>query len=97
MGTFKFGKPTITSEDVSKEVFELMGFEFPIEFTVINNNITEFSFETEWKVGGTTPIEETDEKGNTTITGYAEDYQSFQMTEEHINKLKQWAAENVIS
>lgn len=100
MATFDFGtKELKTVDSVTEELYELMGFKFPVSSTVSNGEVVAFSFETEWKVGGTVPVEEevTDEEGvtRTVVTGYAEDYKTYKMNDEHIAKLKKWASENV--
>ena len=57
MATLQFGTTSKTSGDYVKEIQEVLGVECPISVSVINGVLKHVSVETEWKEGGTTPIE----------------------------------------
>lgn len=100
MANLNFGKELKTSDDYIQELYELMGFKFPISINVLNGRVVSFSFDTEWKEGGTNPkeIEVIDDDGNVrTEIEYVEDYKHLKMTDEQVDKLKKWAAQNVAS
>lgn len=97
MATESFGTditPALTSQDVINSLYKLLGFEFPVSVTVQDSKVVAFSFDTEWKVGATIPVDTVDVDGNIT-TDYQEDYKSFKMSDDQIAKLKQWATANV--
>jgi hypothetical protein len=57
MATLDFGVVSKTSEDYIKQIQEVLGVECPISVSVINGVLKHVSVETEWKTGGTNPVE----------------------------------------
>lgn len=57
MTTLEFGAPTKTAEDFNVEIRELLGCEPPIKIVMEGGLLKQVSVETEWKEGGTTPVE----------------------------------------
>lgn len=91
MATKTFGnKPDNTADfpqQLINKLHKLVGEEFPI--TVHRNlstNEIAISYETEWKVGGTEPVETENSDGEKVIT-YRENYQHKKLTKDQVEKL----------
>lgn len=53
----EFGSLQKTDNDFISEIKELVGRDFPMTISVVNGKLIYFSYNTEIKIGGTTPIE----------------------------------------
>lgn len=113
MATLEFGEsPTLkTTGDYLKEVQELLGAKPPLSVVVIEGNLKQVVVETEWKEGGTVPIEgdvevekvvvndkgeeETVTETVTQIVDYVEDYTEKKLTQTQISKLNTYIADNI--
>lgn len=79
----------VTSESVIEEITKLVGRSFPLSVTVVGGKVTEISYSTSWKSGGTTPVE----KEDGTIE-YEENYVEESLTKSEIEKLNSWVKKN---
>lgn len=91
-----------TPQDYIAELVALVGANFPlaIETSTIDGSLTNITFESTWKEGGTKPIEEEyiDENGEKKYRlAYVGEYEEKHLTAEQIAKLEQWAAQNLAS
>lgn len=106
MTTKSFGAALKTNEDYMQELHDLVGQIFPITMTVntATGQVQQFSYETEWKEGGTTAVEKTDDNGSTIldeqdnpVIDYIENYTKKKLTAAQIKLVDQWASENIKS
>lgn len=98
MATKDYSTPVLTNEDVLKEIYALVPRKFPVTVSVVNGQVVKFSYETEWKTGGTelVKVEHKDKKGNLTYTDeYQDNYKAETLTKAEIAKLDKWASENI--
>lgn len=94
------GQQPKTANEYIAELYEYVGIEgFPISMQVTSDGkIVTLSIDTEWKTGGTTPVEETsviDENGEKIYTEYAEQYEEKELTQAQIAKVNQWINKNI--
>lgn len=79
MTTKTFGTEYATSDDHIAALYEAAGVEFPIKVQVEAGEILTIEYDTEVKVGGTTPVETVNDEGETVIE-YEENYEIVKLT-----------------
>lgn len=79
MATKKFGTEPKNSNEITNVLHEIAGINFPCTVNMIGGNITTIEYDTEIKVGGTTPIETVNDGGETVIE-YEENYEIVKLT-----------------
>lgn len=98
MATKNFGATDLQPRDIGAEamaaVHKLVGENVPVKIGVLNDKIVQFSFDTEWQEGGTTPVVDMKTKQ---VTGYKEDYTTKKLSAAQVAKLEKWAKENVVA
>lgn len=57
MATLEFGTPTKTADEYIVEIQDIVGDNCPVTIEVLNGVLKQVSVETEWKTGGTNPVE----------------------------------------
>lgn len=100
MATIEAGLAPKTSQEYIIELYEFTGVEgFPVSLQVANDGkLLNISVETEWKTGGTTPVEETsviNENGEKIYTEYAENYEEHSLSNNEIAKVNEYIALNL--
>ncbi len=97
MATLDFGTttPTKTGNDFITEIHELLGCKPPISATVSGGKLLQVSVETEWKEGGTTPVEIVNKDGET-VVDYEEDYTEKKLTKAQVDALNAYIEDNLV-
>lgn len=97
MKTKKFGIHKEQTRDYEAELFDLVGVAFPIALTVRDNKLIGFSYEQEWKEGGTEPVQVKATKKKPARIEYKEKYTEKSLTKDQIAKIEKWVKDNLVS
>lgn len=111
MAVLEFGTSTIkTADEYIEDIYEAIGAECPLTVTVVDGVLKRVTAETEWKEGGTTPVEEdveveksilvdgVEETVNVTetrVVDYEEDYTEKKLTKKQIEDLNAYISGNI--
>jgi len=96
MSTLEFGDNKINSaDDYIKEIYTLIGENFPLTVTTMGGVLKQVLCETSWLEGGTIPVESISESGELTVT-YQESYEEKSLTQEQLDKLDIYMKENIV-
>ena len=107
MSTKSFGKKPVEIKDLTSELHQYIGANFPLRLTMSSTGaLVGMQFDTTWKEGGTVAVEKevTDEDGATIFNldgtpkveiDYEDNYVEKSLTAEQIAKLEKWAADNI--
>lgn len=79
-----------TTQELIKEIYELVGENFPIRFRTEFFKVVEITYEKDWRVGGTTTA--TREDGT---TYFKEDYVEKKLSSKQIDIIDNWITEVV--
>lgn len=111
MATIDFGLDTKTSDDYIAEIYETIGAHFPLSVAVGDGKLLRVSAETEWREGGTTPVEEeveiektlvvdgveeTVKVTETRVVDYEEDYTEKKLTKAQVDDLNAYIEDNLV-
>jgi len=95
MSTQSFGTAPEAPRDFAQELIDLVGFSFPFNITTQAGKLYTVDYETEWKSGGTEPVEVIDEKTQEVTTIYQENYEERKLSKSDIKKINQWINDNI--
>ena len=97
MKTRKHGIHNEEIRNYRTEVYDLVGVIFPATVTVRDNKLIGFSYDDEWKEGGTTPVEVKATKKKPAYIDYKENYTKKSLTKEQVDKIEKWVKDNLVS
>lgn len=94
MATKTFGEqnPPTLIDTITSDLHKLVGVEFPCIVTVTEGKLTHFSYDTEWKEGGTEPVEHTNPRTKEVTIEYKENYKVKKLTDAQIKKIDEHIA-----
>ena len=104
-----FGQALKTTAEYEKELNEIVEKEFPKTLTVVAGKLVQFSYETSWKSGTTTPVEtgefvkmqvetaDVDEEGNSIIIEIETDTPIYDYVEDYTEEELTQAEINAIN
>jgi hypothetical protein len=95
MATHSIEAEIKTAEQLTEELYGLVGKRFPVSLQVTpEGRVVGCEFDDEWKEGGTTAVEKTDDNGQTFID-FQEDYTDKKLTASERKKVQDWASAQI--
>ena len=95
MATKTFGKVPKTSDEYLDELYKEAGATFPVKVVVDAGKLFSISYDTDWKEGGTTPVEVKDKKTGAVTIDYKENYSNKKLSAAQIKKIDAWIEKNL--
>ena len=80
------------SKDLTKEIYELVGENFPLSISIELGKVVDVKYSKEWREGGTIPTPREDGS-----IEYVEDYTDKKLTEKQVETIDNWIKENLDS
>lgn len=96
MATKTFGKEIKSGDQITEELYTIVGDRFPLSLTIANGAVVNMTYEDEWKEGTTNAIDTSElDENNQPIVNYEEDYTNKKLSKAQIAKINAWAEENI--